>query len=322
MRNGSDWQTMLRDADYEAEVVAKARALGVHHRDASGIAALEKQVAALGDDAAASFEAVEDFFTLSRVREVLAAERAAFADTRTFASKFQGFSTSSQTAMAVARARNFITLLVAIDPHMLKIGKQRRPGDKRSVSFSGTPFSMKLLRGTLPVRRWVLTPCDDTTDLGAVGRMASPAMPEVMVAGETIRLGSFETVEYLAGGTAALLLITQMSNGEAPVALTCDADSGEVRSTQAVGQAPSRLQMLASVARMFDRDDAWDAVRGLLDHPLHFVRWHALRELIGMDAGRALPDILRLMESDPQPAVRRGAGTALAMVNAHLAKAA
>lgn len=322
MKNGSKWQEMLRDPAYVAATVEKARALGVYYRDESGIAELERQVVGFGDDAPASFDAVEAFFSLDRVRMILAAERAAFADTSTYSSRFQGFSTASQTAMSVARARNFIALLVALDPQMLKLGKRRVTGDERSMSFSGTPFSLKLLRGTLPVRQWRMPVCDDTTDLAATGHRAWPETPRVMHEGDVLRVGSFETVEYLAGGTPALVLITQMSNGTSPMAMTCDADSGRVRAVQAVGQAPSRLQMLASVVRMFDRHDGWEAVRELLDHPLHFVRWHALRELIGLDAGRALPDILRLMETDPQPAVRRGARTALAMVNAHLAAAA
>ncbi len=322
MKNGSDWLKMLADPAYEAGIVANAKALGAYHRDESGVGALEKQVAAFGMDATSSFDAVEAFFSLERVQAVLAAEQRAFAGTQTFSSKFQGFATASQTAMAIARARNFITLLVAIDPHMLALGKRRTPNDRRSVSFSGTPFSMKVLRGTAPVRRWCVPPCDDATDLAARGRMARIDGDATLNAGDGIRLSSFETVEYLAGGTPALVLITQMSEGESPVAMACDADSGEVRAVQAVGQAPSRLQMLSSVMRMFDRHDGWDALRDLLDHPLHFVRWHAMREMIGLDAGRALPDLVRLMETDPQPAVRRGARSALAVVNTHLAAAA
>lgn len=65
--------------------------------------------------------------------------------------------------------------------------------------------------------------------------------------------------------------------------------------------------MLATAVRMFGRDDAFEEVVALLDHPAHFVRWHGMRECIGLDPQRAYPHLVRLSQEDAQPSVRRAA---------------
>ncbi len=309
---------MFADEAYVTNILDNAKRLAAHHRDHSGLAALEAEAGALGRDEEAVFNLVEATLDLPRVEQILAAERTAFAGTDTYSSKFNGYSTGAQTAMALARARNFISLIIAIDPHLLRLAKRRRDGDSRSVSFAGTANSLRILKGTLRARIWTLKPIGDSDDLAALGRAATPGEPFELRAGEVRRLSSYETLEYLPGDTSVLMIITQMSEGDSPMSFVCDADSGAIRSTQAIGQAPSQLQMLASLLRISGRMDAWDSIRDLLDHELHFVRWHAMRELLAMDPARALPDLMRLMETDPQPSVRRAARAALSLVDAHL----
>jgi hypothetical protein len=321
MKNSEYWISMFSDESYVTSIVDNAKRLARHHREESGLAALEADGGALGRDSETVFDLVEATLDLPRIQQILAAERAAFSGTETYSSKFQGYSTGAQAALALARARNFISLLIVIDPHMLRLAKRRRDGDARSVSFSGTPNSLRILKGILNARIWTLRPIGDSDDLAAIDRAATPGEPFQIRAGETCRLSSYETLEYLPGDTSVLLLISQMSDGDAPMSMVCDADTGRIRSTQAIGQAPSRLQMLASLLRISGRLDAWDAIRDLLDHELHFVRWHAMRELVAMDPARALPDLLRLMESDAQPSVRRAARATLALVDAHLENA-
>lgn len=319
MKNSEQWLTMLRDERYVTNVIESAKKLAVHHRERSGLAALEAEAGALGNDSGRVFDCVEATLDLAKVEEILAAERRAFEASDTYSSKFQGYSTGAQSAMALVRARTFISLAIAIDPFLLRLAKRRTNGDSRTVSFAGTPNSLRVLKGTLRARIWTLVPITDSDDLAALGRAATPGEAFDIEAGTTTRLSSFQTLEYLPGDSRVLMLITQMSVGEAPMSFVCDADTGRIRSTQAIGQAPSRLQMLSSLLRMSGRIDAWDAIRDLLDHELHFVRWHAMRELLALDSRRALPDLVRLMETDPQPSVRRGARAALDLVNAHLA---
>ncbi|KQN25436.1 hypothetical protein ASE86_04135 [Sphingomonas sp. Leaf33] len=312
--------SLFRDEAYVANVVDTAKRLATHHRDHSGLGALEKAAAGFGDDATRVFDLVEQTLDFEAVATILDVERGAFAASSTYSSKFQGYSTGAQSAMALARARNFISLVVAIDPHMLRLAKRRIDGDTRSVSFAGTPNSVRVLKGTLTARVWTLSPITDSDDLAAIDRAATPGQPIELQAGDVCRMTSFQTLEYLPSPGPVLMLISQMSDGEAPMSVVCDADTGRIRSTQAIGQAPSRLQMLSTLLRMSGRTDAWDAIRDLLSHELHFVRWHAMRELVALDPGRALPDLLRLMETDPQPSVRRCARRTLDLVNAHLAE--
>jgi hypothetical protein len=318
VKDRNQWLEMFRDENFLTNVVENAKRLALHHREQSGLGALEEEAAKLGRDYERVFDLVESRLDLPTIGQIITAERDAFAGTDTYSSKFQGYSTGAQSAMALARARNFISLIIAIDPFLLRLAKQRRDGDSRTISFAGTPNSLRVLKGNLRARIWSLTPISDGDDLAALDRAASPGEPFELRTGEGRRLSSYETLEYLPGDSGVLFLITQMSEGEAPMSVVCDADTGRVRSTQAIGQAPSRLQMLASLLRLTGRMESWDAIRDLLDHELHFVRWHAMRELLALDPARALPDLMRLMETDRQPSVRRAARTALAIVNAHL----
>lgn len=318
MKNTDHWLALFEDKAYVDGVVENATRLALRHRDESGLAAVEAEAGGCGNDAGRVFDLVEAHFDLPRIERMLTVERDAFAATETYSSKFQGFANGAQTALAIARARDFIALLVAIDPFQLRLAKRRTPGDRRTITFAGTPNSVRVLKGNLRARIWSIPPFSDSDDLAALGGIAAPGAPFDLAAGDNCRVSSFETVEYLPGADPLLLLITQASDGEAPMTVVCDADSGRIVSTHAIGQAPSRLQMLSTMLRMFGRADAWDAIRDLLDHPLHFVRWHAMRELVAFDPARSLPDLTRLMEHDPQPAVRRCARATLAIVNAHL----
>ena len=53
------------------------------------------------------------------------------------------------------------------------------------------------------------------------------------------------------------------------------------------------------------------AIAAFLDHPSFFVRWHVMRELLGLDAAAALPQLKRMAARDPHPEARRAARTVL-----------
>ena len=79
----------------------------------------------------------------------------------------------------------------------------------------------------------------------------------------------------------------------------------------AADDSDSRIQMIATLVRKLGHEDAVAALVPVLDHPSFFVRWHVMRELLGLDAAAALPQLKRMAARDPHPEARRAARTVL-----------
>ena len=100
----------------------------------------------------------------------------------------------------------------------------------------------------------------------------------------------------------------------APVAVEYDRDSGEYLGCSAADDSASRIQMITTLLRKLDCAAAFPAIAEYLGHPNFFVRWHVMRELLGLDAIAALPHLRRMAAGDPHPDARRAARQVLERV--------
>lgn len=94
---------------------------------------------------------------------------------------------------------------------------------------------------------------------------------------------------------------------QAPLSVEYDAATGVYLGCSATDDADSRVQMIATLARTLGHDDAFTVIATLLDHSHFFVRWHAMRELIGLDPTATLPHLTAMAARDPHPDVRDAA---------------
>ena len=111
-----------------------------------------------------------------------------------------------------------------------------------------------------------------------------------------------------------LMLVNATIRTDAPVSAEYDAATGDYLGCSAAAERDSRLQMVATLARLLGAQEAFPAIAALLDHPSFFVRWHAMRELIGIDAEAARPYLRLLATHDPHADVRETAGATLDML--------
>ena len=72
-------------------------------------------------------------------------------------------------------------------------------------------------------------------------------------------------------------------------------------------EASSRVQMMVSLLRTMEREDALPLIEEALASPHFYTRWHIMRELLAMDADAALPPLRRMAADDPHPEVRAAA---------------
>jgi hypothetical protein len=118
---------------------------------------------------------------------------------------------------------------------------------------------------------------------------------------------------YVIEQARANLLVVQaeISLDQAPLKVEYDSASLAYVGCSANGDGASRIQMLTTLLRKLDCAAAFPAVAAFLDHPDFFVRWHVMKELLGLDAATALPHLKRMAARDPHPEVRRAARSVL-----------
>lgn len=316
MKNAEEFEAMLLDADYREGL----RASGVVQRDALlesiDNAALEQKMKAANGDPDAIFDAVHAHFTLERVQAMVAVERDAFARVDSYESLFTPAISPELASFAVMRSRYALSLVSAMDPHMLAVSKHRKGTSRRTVSFPSGRAEYVVLKGELKVRVWRMQPFDDATDLATFDTGLVADEPIVLKAGDRLRQADFESLEYLAHDQACLFMYTQMNFGSVPVDLSLYVDNGAIATVSASNALCTGMQMQSTLLRMLGRVDAYDAIAELLEDKHHFVRWHAMRELLGLDQERALPTLAAMAEHDPQPSVRRAATATLTMLGA------
>lgn len=277
-----------------------------------GLKQMREKVDDCSIDDSAALRIVADFLEEEVINAVVARERENFASTPLHISAFPSLGDSFYKGFVLFSHPRLVALLATLDPREVAERKRRVAGDRRTMTFTGKPSFVKLVSGAaLRLRRWAIEPFDDARDLSNNPPASRRVSDETLRAGETLHLGPFEEVEFLEAEGLVVTLLANSIGSVTPVALEIDVDTSEIVATTATSQAPTRLQMLTTVVRLFDRQDGFDEIRRLLRYDKHFVRWHAMREMLALDAERALPDLMHLRDADPQPSVRRAAGATI-----------
>ena len=114
---------------------------------------------------------------------------------------------------------------------------------------------------------------------------------------------------YVVEGARSTMLIVQaeIAADQAPLSVEYDSASHGFVGCSATDDSTSRIQMIATLLRKLACDGAFEPIAAFLGHPEFFVRWHVMKELLGIDAEAALPHLKRMAARDPHPDTRRAA---------------
>jgi hypothetical protein len=118
---------------------------------------------------------------------------------------------------------------------------------------------------------------------------------------------------FIIEHAAANMIVVQavVKADRAPVSVEYDAASGDYVGCSAADDSASRIQMITTLLRKLDCEAAVATMIGFLDHPSFFVRWHVMRDLLGIDLEAALPHLKRMSARDPHPEIRQAARATL-----------
>jgi hypothetical protein len=209
-------------------------------------------------------------------------------------------------------------LLVYEDDHLTiaagvsrlsRLAERKQGGrGKGSIHFTGQVSVLRFLRaGGVALSFWECEPIGPEFSARTAGR-CRPAGRRQIADGETIVVdGRRQT--YVIEQAAANFIVLQASvkTGQAPVSVEYDSDSRAFLGCSAVDEGDCRIQMVATLARTLGHEEAFGAIAGFLDHTSFFVRWHAMKELLGIDVAAAWPHLKRMAIRDPHPEPRAAA---------------
>lgn len=205
-----------------------------------------------------------------------------------------------------------VTIAAGVIDLVRLAAKKSAPREATSVGFSGRVEVLKFLRaGNTRLSFWEapqITSAFTATDAGKAARIGERRLADGDVIVVDGRHQSFVVEEAHSN---LIILQATISLDRAPLSVEYDSASHTFVGCSATGDSASRIQMIATLLRKLGHDGAFDAVAPFLDHEDFFVRWHVMKELLGIDAEAALPHLKRMAARDPHTDVRKAARAVL-----------
>jgi hypothetical protein len=190
--------------------------------------------------------------------------------------------------------------------------KKLRTAGQGAVCFSGHIELFKFVKsGGARLSFWETPPI--TADFAAAKAGKCRRTSErTMRDGEILTLdGRFQTFIFEHAATNILMVQATVKRDHAPLRVDFDHGTHAYLGCRAADDSASRIQMIATLLGKLDCAAALPVLADFLDDPNFFVRWHVMREMLGLDAEAALPHLRKMALTDPHPETRRAARTVL-----------
>ena len=181
-----------------------------------------------------------------------------------------------------------------------------------SVNFTGQVNVLKFVKaGRATLSFWEAPPITLDFAASAAGHCRRAGQRRI-ADGEIVTIDG-RSQAYVIEHVAANILLLQavVKAGQSPLSVEYDSASLDYVGCSAVDDSDSRIQMITTLVRKLGRADAVPVLVSFLDHPSFFVRWHVMRELLGLDVRAALPHLHRMAADESHPDARAAAGAAL-----------
>lgn len=205
-----------------------------------------------------------------------------------------------------------VSISVGVTSALQMAARKNRPRGSTSVGFSGQLGVYRFLKaGGATLSFWEAPPIGpgfNMADAGTCGRTGARAIADGEILIVDGRRQSY-VVEHMQ--RSFVLLQASIAVDQAPLSVEYDSATGAYVGCTATGDTSSRIQMITTLLRKLDHHAAFPAIAAFLDHPDFFVRWHVMKELLGLDLHAALPHLKRMAATDPHPDPRRAARAVL-----------
>jgi hypothetical protein len=191
--------------------------------------------------------------------------------------------------------------------------KKRGHGGKGSIAFSGLLTSFRYLKaGGATLSFWEADPVGEDFVASQAGSARFVGGRRLEDGEEIVIDGRRESFVIEHAATDMVYFQAMVRSGGAPVTVEYDRETLQFIGASSTDEASSRIQMMVSLLRAMDREDALPLMEKELANPHFYTRWHVMREMLALDADGALPALKRMAVGDPHPEVRAAAGQTLA----------
>lgn len=210
--------------------------------------------------------------------------------------------------------------VLAIDALAAKKSRQRGPG---AIIFTGGLSLQKFLKGGGALLQLWSAPRPDALFSLADGHRCAPAGYRAIEDGEMLTIDG-RTQSYVIDHAIADIVVLQadVRVDRAPLLVEYDAQTLLAVGASSTNDGASRSQMLLSFLSTLGRAGDADILERYTHDDAFYLRWHATRELLGVDADRAMGRLRAMECGDPHPEIRDAARSALSMLIPQAAEAA
>jgi hypothetical protein len=313
MAAGHDLQHWLSDAERQRATrravdgfAQRWNAGAVQHRFEEAFATLPAQTAEAVADAAAALFADEAW-----VDVLIAGLTAELAVDPYFEPPFRAINSDIHSGLIVFEDER-VTIAAGVTGALQLAAKKNTPRAGTSIGFTGRMTVLKFVKaGDAVLSFWEapeITPAFTAADAGR----CRPAGERRLADGDILVIDGRRQGYVIERARASLLVLqAEINLDQAPVSVEYDSATLGYAGCSANGDGASRIQMIATLLRKLGGEGAFEAMAPFLDHSDFFVRWHVMREMLGVDGERALPHLRRMAARDPHREPRRAARAAL-----------
>ena len=230
-----------------------------------------------------------------------------------FRPPFQPLVSDIHSGLLLYHHRDLSIALGATGVDMLA-AKKAGPRGPTSIGFTGVTALFRYLRaGGATLSFWEAPPIMDDFDAGQAGQARLVDRRRIEDGEEVVIDGRHQSF-IIEHATSDMIFFEALVRVDAaPVAVEYDSKSLTFIGASSTDEASSRVQMMVSLLRTMDREDAAPLFVELLNSRYFFERWHIMRELLALDAELALPHLRAMAADDPHPEVRAAARQTLSL---------
>ena len=301
----------LDDAAGQTATLAAVRQSGRSFAESPAMRVLEREVEAASDAeqilAAARRLIESDGLVEGLVGQLIAASR----EDPFHCPPFRSISDPLHVGLLLVETPK-LTIVLGITRPDGMADKRRNRQEAGSINFDGQHTLYRFLKaGGGGLSFWEAPGVDASFTSDTSGRCRCVARRPIEE-GEVITLdGATQTFIIEEARSDIVYLKAATPAGAAPLAIHYDSETLGFAGASGGDDKSARLQMIASLLRITGHDEAAPRIEEMLAHPHFYVRWHAMRELLAVDAERALPSLRAMASSDPHPEVRAAAAATL-----------
>jgi hypothetical protein len=224
-----------------------------------------------------------------------------------FRPPFQPMSSDIHNAFLLYHNPDLSIALGATGVDMLA-AKKAGPRGATSIGFTGVTNLFRYLRaGGATISFWEAPPITDMFDASRAGTARLVGRRRIEDGEEIVIDGRYQSF-VIEHATSDMIFFQALARVDAaPVATEYDSKTLSLIGASSTDETSSRIQMMVSLLRTMEREDAVPLIVEALDSPHFYTRWHIMRELLALDADAALPHLRLMAEGDPHPEVRAAA---------------